>query len=122
MSLHNIHPTRAGQILAAARTSAGLSRRELGERAGVSSNQIGHIERTEGAGWSTMVNLLDACGYDVVFRRRAACDRAAFDKAHAVAVMIAEISGSDVRVVAGPDGRPLLQFIAPVSVPAGGAK
>lgn len=65
-----IHPTRAGDLLRAARTDAGFIRRELSALAGVHINQIAHIETTHGAGWATLVNLLDACGFDVVIRKR----------------------------------------------------
>lgn len=120
MNITDIHPIRAGQILTVARTSAGLSRRELGERAGVSSNQIGHIERTEGAGWATMVNLLDACGFEVTVRRKPEPIPAAFEKANEAALLLRGL-GYSARVVTGADGSPGVEFVSPVTIPVGAA-
>lgn len=66
----SVHPTRAGSLLRAARKRAKLTQPELSSRAGVSVTQISRIEVTQGAGWATMVNLLEAAGYDVLIQPR----------------------------------------------------
>lgn len=65
-----IHPTRAGELLSEARKRSGMTRKQLSGLAGVHHNQIAYIEKTQGAGWATLVNLLDVCGFEVVVRRK----------------------------------------------------
>jgi transcriptional regulator with XRE-family HTH domain len=56
----------AGPLLLSARRKAGLSQRELGQRAGVPQSTIARIESSViDPGFRTLSNLLQACGYRV---------------------------------------------------------
>jgi transcriptional regulator with XRE-family HTH domain len=60
----------AGQIIREARKVAGLSQRELGERARVPRQSIARWEQgTVEPGFDTVRRLLRACGYDVTVIR-----------------------------------------------------
>ena len=120
MNITDIHPLRAGDLLREARRIAGLSRPRLSEASGTHANQIAHIEKTHGAGWATMVNLLDACGFEVTVRRKPEAIPAAFEKANEAALLLRGL-GYSARVVTGADGSPGVEFLSPVTIPVGAA-
>lgn len=54
-----------GDLVYLARTRAGLTQAELGERAGIAQNAVSRIERGEvDAGFSTVRKLVRACGFE----------------------------------------------------------
>ena len=54
-----------GDLVYLARTRAGLTQAELGERAGIAQNAVSRIERGEvDAGFSTVRRLVRACGFE----------------------------------------------------------
>lgn len=54
-----------GDLVYLARTRAGLTQAELGERAGIAQNAVSRIERGESdAGFSTVRKLVRACGFE----------------------------------------------------------
>lgn len=92
MSITDIHPLRAWDLLREARRIAGLSRPRLSEASGTHANQIAHIEKTHGAGWATMVSLLDACGFEVTVRENTLRGEAKLFKPRAFYVIEGEAS------------------------------
>ena len=120
MNITDIHPLRAGDLLRAARKAAGLTRPGLSSITGTHANQIAYIEKTHGAGWATMVNLLDACGFKVTVRRKPEPIPAAFEKANEAALLLRGL-GYSARVVTGADGSPGVEFLSPVTIPVGAA-
>lgn len=118
MSITSIHPLRAGDLLREARRAAGLTRPRLSEIAGTHANQIAHIEKTHGAGWATMVNLLDACGFEITIRQKSSSMAQMFESARKTVELLTGL-GYSARVIVGIDGTPGVEFLSPVSIPVG---
>ncbi len=58
-------PVNGGDLVYLARTRAGLTQAEVGERAGIAQNAVSRIERGEvDAGFSTVRRLIRACGFE----------------------------------------------------------
>jgi transcriptional regulator with XRE-family HTH domain len=58
-----------GDVVYLARSAAGLTQAELGERAGMAQNAVSRIERGEvDAGFSTVRKLVRACGFEPQIR------------------------------------------------------
>ena len=60
-----IQVVNGGDLVYLARTRAGLTQAELGERAGVAQNAVSRIERGDvDTGFSTVRKLIRACGFE----------------------------------------------------------
>jgi hypothetical protein len=61
-----MHPLAPGTLLRQARTRAGLSQRDLAERAGTSQSVVARVESgVTDPGTATLLGLLDAAGFEL---------------------------------------------------------